>query len=247
MEMNRLIETIAAHAWPAEVVEEYGSWLLRANRGVTKRANSVLMVGAIPTSNWLTEIEAFYKEKNIPACFYITESTPQQADVQLQEANYEKTTELAIMAIQTNMLISHVIENPELHVVILDQVTTEWIDAFIRLEGHDEKNRSAFTTIFEGIRLAKGFLAIYLQDEIVAVATIAAESAWGYISNVVVSEQHRRKGIASQLLLHLAEWAHKHDTENLFMQVLTNNEPALQLYEKLGFKRLAKSYYRMKK
>lgn len=247
MKINRLIETVAAHAWPGEVVKKYGDWLLRANNGVTKRANSVLTVGEIPErKNWLIEIETFYEEKNIRPCFYITESTPEQLDQLLAKNNYKIDTELNILVNDTDKLIGAIEENDRFQISIVNDVTSDWITSFLTLEEHDLNQREAFETIFQGICLPKGFLAICLHDEIVAVATIATEHGWGYISNVVVSEQYRRQGIASQLLFQLAKWASEHDTKNVFMQVLADNEPALRLYEKLGFKKLARSHYRMK-
>lgn len=247
METNRLIETVAAHAWPAETEREYDNWLLRANKGVTKRANSVLTIGAIPKrENWLTEIEIFYERQNIQPCFYITEATPKRLDELLANNNYQIVTELNLLAIDTEELIERIEEQNRFQISIIDRITPDWMTAFLILEGHDVKQRIAFETIFQGIRLIKGFLAIYFQDEIVAVATIATECGWGYVSNVVVSKHYRRQGIASQLLLQLAKWANNHHTKKLFMQVLADNEPALRLYAKLGFKQLAKGHYRMK-
>lgn len=247
METNLLIETVAARAWPAGVEEKCGDWLLRANDGVTKRANSVLTIGAMPMQeNWLKEIETFYEEKKIRPCFYITESTPKQLDKLLAEKNYEVITRLVILAIETERLIDRIEENDQFKTSVLDHVTPDWLTAFLTLEEHDLNERQAFEAIFKGIRLPKCFLAIYAHNEIVAVATIATEYGWGYISNVVVSKRYRRQGIASQLLLHLAKWAREQNTENVFMQVLSDNKPALQLYKKLGFSQLAKSHYRMK-
>lgn len=247
MKTNRLIETVAAHAWPGEVVKQYGDWLLRANKGVTKRANSVLTIGAMPErENWLIEIETFYEEKNIRPCFYITESTPEKLDKLLAESNYKIDTELNILANDPDKLIGEIKESDRFQISFMDYVTPEWLTAFLTLEEHDLNERQAFETIFQGILLPKGFLAICLHDEIVAVATIATKYGWGYISNVVVSKQYRRQGIASQLLLQLAKWARAHDTKSVFMQVLADNKPALRLYEKLGYKKLAKSHYRMK-
>lgn len=238
---------IAARAWPAEIEESYGNWLLRANQGVTKRANSVLTAGAMPHGeNWLIEIEKFYEEKKIRPCFYITESSPAQLDHYLNKNNYKLDTKINILGVNTKKLVNKIKENSRFRVEVTDYATPLWMTAFIKLEEHDSRQREAFESIFHGIPLPKGFLAIYLLDEIVAVATIAAQSNWGYVSNVVVSKHYRRQGIASQLLLHIAKWAYQHDIKSLLMQVLAHNEPALQLYAKLGFKKLANSHYRIK-
>lgn len=242
-----LIEKTATRAWPAETTKLYEHWLLRKNKGVTKRANSVFTIGEMPErSDWLAEIELFYEAQNITPCFYITEATPRELDCILQENNYKVGPKLSILSATSEGVIEKIAENDQYRIEVSNEVSSHWMTSFLTLEGHSEKHREAFQTIFRGIRLTKGFISLYLDEEVVAVATIASEHGWGYVSNVVVNTKYRRRGIASQLLLHLAKWALAQHTEHLFMQVLANNEPALHLYQKLGFTELTKSYYLVK-
>src|SRR5690625_6709633 len=69
----QIIEKTAMRAWPAKIEKPFYSWQLRANSGVTKRANSVFTLGKMHTvSDWLSKIEAFYIYKAIEPCFYIS-------------------------------------------------------------------------------------------------------------------------------------------------------------------------------
>jgi len=244
---KEFIEMVAKHAWPAKVQQQYHQWILRANDGVTKRANSVYTIGNIPEDdNWLAEIELFYNEAHISPCFYITELSPSNLDRILSDRNYEKVASLSILSIESKQIIDQVEMDTNLRVELTPEVTSSWLSSFIKLEGHKWQDADAFQTIFQGIRLSKAFVSLHLADEVVAVATIATERGWGYISNVVVNTQFRRRGIATQLFLHLAKWALNNNAKTLFMQVLADNEPALHLYYKLGFEQIAKSHYRMK-
>jgi len=55
-------------------------------------------------------------------------------------------------------------------------------------------------------------------------------------AHISVLPQHRRKGIATALLHCLIEWAQKNPIiEKLKVTVFATNEPALSLYEKMGF------------
>lgn len=246
-DVKQLLETIAKRAWPAKTVKPYENWYVRKNKGVTKRANSVFTLGAMPEdADWLQTIESFYEKEGITPCFYITELSPSSVDQQLADHHYEIDTELSILSIESKQIIEQIEADEQFHTDIKADVSTTWMDAFLSLEGHDEEDRAAFELIFRHIPLQKGFLSLYLEDEIVAVATIATEYGWGYVSNVVVSEHHRRRGIASQVLYQLARWALAHDTPYLFMQVLDDNKPALRLYDKLGFNKVTTSYYRVK-
>jgi len=243
-ETNKLIETIAARAWPAKRTKKYGKWLLRTHDGVTKRANSVLTLGEIPKDkDWLLHIEQYYHSQGLTPYFYITESSPIGLKTVLENQHYKLDTKLGILSVSPEQIINKVSLHKEWDLTIEPAVSAAWMTAFMSLEGHKSQETKAFTEIFRAIPLVKGFIALKMREEIIAVATIATEDGWGYISNVIVSPKYRRRGIASQLMLHLALWAKKHGTENLFMQVLANNEPALRLYDTLGFVTIAKSYY----
>lgn len=56
-----------------------------------------------------------------------------------------------------------------------------------------------------------------------------------YILNLVVSAEHRRKGIGSQILLALSEVAIAHGFRKMSLRVRLNNAPAHSLYVMFGF------------
>lgn len=60
----------------------------------------------------------------------------------------------------------------------------------------------------------------------------------GYICNVAVSSDYRRKGIAGALLEYLIDYANKNSLSEITLEVRTSNEAARSLYEKFGFERL---------
>lgn len=241
---NKLIETIAASAWPAKKTKSYGEWLLRAHDGVSNRANSVLTLGDIPNDDdWLFRIEQFYYSQGLTPRFYMTESSPIQLESILKLQDYELDTKIHILSVSPEKIINKVALHNEWELTIETEASAEWMNAFMVLEEHEERDKQAFTDIFRAITFVKGFIALKIKDEIIAVATIATDRGWGYVSNVIVSREYRRRGIASQLMLHLARWAKKHQTKSMFMQVLAHNEPALRLYDTLGFMTIANSYY----
>lgn len=64
------------------------------------------------------------------------------------------------------------------------------------------------------------------------------------IMNVVVAAQVQRQGVGQQLVQHVCQLAQSYDAD-LFLEVRASNQPAIALYEKLGFKTLGKrkEYY----
>ena len=67
----------------------------------------------------------------------------------------------------------------------------------------------------------------------------------GYISNVAVSPDYRRQGIADALILHLCNICKNLDLSFVTLEVRAGNVPAIALYEKHGFQRvgLRRNYY----
>ena len=67
----------------------------------------------------------------------------------------------------------------------------------------------------------------------------------GYISNVAVSPDSRRQGIADKLVDHLCVLCQDHALSFVTLEVRAGNVPAIALYEKHGFERvgLRKAYY----
>ena len=67
----------------------------------------------------------------------------------------------------------------------------------------------------------------------------------GYISNVAVSPEHRRLGIADTLINALIDRANEKDLSFVTLEVRKSNVPAIELYIKNGFSEVGqrKNYY----
>lgn len=67
----------------------------------------------------------------------------------------------------------------------------------------------------------------------------------GYILNVAVSKEHRKKGIASELIEDALFLAKQKKLRFLSLEVRSSNIPAKKLYEKFGFAEVTvrKDYY----
>ena len=71
----------------------------------------------------------------------------------------------------------------------------------------------------------------------------------GYISNVAVSPQHRKKGFADALIKRIVEISHEKELAFITLEVRRSNIPAISLYEKHGFVKVGirKNYYDLPK
>ena len=55
---------------------------------------------------------------------------------------------------------------------------------------------------------------------------------------------YRRRGAASAVLHAIASWGQEQGAGDMYLQVMQNNTPALELYAKAGFKKLYGYHYR---
>lgn len=81
-------------------------------------------------------------------------------------------------------------------------------------------------------------------DTITALLTGYYAVGEGDITNVAVHPDHRRRGLAQQLIAEF-EQILPEDAQEIFLEVRESNLAALSLYEKCGFERLAvrKNFY----
>ncbi|MFW2333186.1 GNAT family N-acetyltransferase [Ilumatobacter sp.] len=70
-----------------------------------------------------------------------------------------------------------------------------------------------------------------------ALSGAAAES--GYLQRIAVSPEHRRRGIARDLVVDALGWMHSNGRTRCLVNTGADNGAALALYEHLGFERLA--------
>lgn len=73
------------------------------------------------------------------------------------------------------------------------------------------------------------------KDRLIACAGVRNMCGDGDITNVLVDEAYRRRGIAGQLLKYLMQEGEAIGVRNFTLEVRRSNTPAIRLYEKLGF------------
>ena len=128
----------------------------------------------------------------------------------------------------------------------IERMTAQHVDAVLEIENECfahpwsrqsieselENKNSVFYTALEGDEVA-GYIGM---------STVLDE---GYIFNVAVSAEHRKKGIGSALIQELVTYGKKNNFSFLTLEVRESNENARSLYSKFGFIKVGerKNYY----
>ena len=78
---------------------------------------------------------------------------------------------------------------------------------------------------------------IKVENKIVSASSLTIKRTKGTISNVMTHPEFRRQGFARKLFNHAVEQAQKHNLNQVFLKVHSNNVKAINLYVSENFKR----------
>jgi GNAT superfamily N-acetyltransferase len=243
-EQIRQLEMLAHHAWLAEEKLRIGGWLLRADHGVTRRANSVLPLGP-PGLSLQFAIESaidFYESRELIPRFQLTAaSLPEELDSELDSGGFSVGLQVEVWTAQISNLLS------AQSVCIsgtLQEATEEWIDVFASASGHDASTIGTRLSIMSRTLQPSAYSLASVEGHPAAVGFGVVEGAWLGIFGVAAHPEFRHRGAATSVNRELGVWAQTQGAEHAYLQVETTNRPAKNLYTKLGFKHSYTYWYR---
>lgn len=84
---------------------------------------------------------------------------------------------------------------------------------------------------------------ILLQAKVRPDFAFVISGKYCYIMDIIVTENHRRKGYGTELMNSAMDWARERGCNFINLDVLTNNPEAIRLYKKLGYTAKAQEMY----
>jgi GNAT superfamily N-acetyltransferase len=85
-------------------------------------------------------------------------------------------------------------------------------------------------------RYPANYISILIDGHAVASGRIAFNGGWGVITDIFVTNEHRRQGVGRLVMHALADTAREQYCSKLTLQVDSSESPALSLCETLGFR-----------
>ncbi|CRK61675.1 GCN5-related N-acetyltransferase [Alloactinosynnema sp. L-07] len=219
------LESRCADAWPAQVDKPLGAWRLRANGGYTGRANSTLTLRdpGVPIPSALRVVEAFAEAEGIRPCAHVVVGSP--AEPAIAAAGWRVNLDHPKGAESSVLVSSEPMVGPA--AAVSDVPPEGWFDLVVG-GAPTPAQRHILTS---GPRVA---YASAMSDGVLAGAArgCLVESVL-HVSVVEVVPRFRRQGIARTLLSALDAWA---KPKIRVLQVAVHNEPAMALYDSLGYR-----------
>ena len=238
------LEQVASNAWVAEENARFGGWLLRANGGVTRRANSVLPIGPPPPplDDAIEKVISFYKDRSLIPRFQMTEaSKPIELDRDLSERGFKVGLQVEVHTAAINHLVQ---TEPAIDVLVSNNISDGWMSVYSESSGYDVSSMETREELLKRTAQTKGYALARIGRELAGVGFGVVEGKWLGLFNIAVHPSMRGRGVAIAVNTALAKWGHNLGAKSAYLQVETENLPALKLYEKLGFQYAYAYWYR---
>jgi GNAT superfamily N-acetyltransferase len=230
------LQRVMVGAWPAMETARLGDWVLRASRGFTQRANSVMTAGSpgIPVPAALDAVEAWYAARRLPA--NLTLAGPVGVDPADDAVGVEALRRGYVARVTTLTLTAptRLVMGDGAGVQVGAALTDEWFTAYRAYREVDDEAARAILTGSPG----QAFATVRDDDgTVTGIGRLGLAAAWGGIAAMWVAPMARRRGIATAMVAALARTADRSGAASLHLQTDTDNTTALALYEGHGFER----------
>jgi ribosomal protein S18 acetylase RimI-like enzyme len=239
----RLLEDIGADAWPAATTIRVEGWRLGLDRGVTRRANSVLPNDPVADPDAMIDlIERRYRDHGLRPCFKMTAAAePGDLDRRLERRGYRaEGHSLVLVADAAKVALPSL---PQITITLHDRPAGAWLDAcWPPAERAGE--RPALEQSAARVPAPRAFGLARLEGAAAGAALAVAGSGWAGLTAVHTLPAQRRRGVAQSLLGALTAWAIGQDAAQLYLQVEADNAAARKLYTGLGFAEAYRYHYR---
>ena len=206
------LERIANKTWPAKEELIVGNWIFRADVGITRRANSALILGS---DDYIDQMITWYQERGLNPTVSLVPGINQELDTELENRGFEKLLDLEVLVrdpVETKV---------DFQYEISDEPSHEWL----AIHGDEpikdllSKSRAKHLTMKE-------------RDKVIAIGRIAFADDWAVLSRIWVAKEERGKGFGRKILTALEA---ESEGAKLALQVRLENSPAYELYKSAGY------------
>jgi GNAT superfamily N-acetyltransferase len=241
----RRLEELVINAWPAVHTLLYDGWVLRFAGGYSRRANSIapLYDSTADLHTKIATCEELYRRAGLPAVFKLTQdSLPGELDEALAARGYHQEAETSMQVIE---LSSSTAADSPVRCELSSSPEDTWIDNFGRMSAVAANRRPALGEILRRIVLPTAYAAYQPDGVPVACGLGVLQGEWIGLYNIVTDPAQRSRGFGRQVVLDLLAWGQSRGARSAYLAVMANNDPALRLYDRAGFKEVYRYWYRV--
>lgn len=234
-----LLDELMANAWPPLVVERRHGWRFRWTSGVTRRANSALAVGGDGhIAELMKAAESFYERHASPCLIQVTgASAPPGLGPRLEAGGYQPTARTLVARAATGDVLART-HSGDYEIAVSDHPIDEWFETYWSVESgrRSADGAAVVRDVLVAAPRPKAFVVVRGGDGVAAVGQVVVERGWAGVQCIATRPPHRREGAATAVLHTLAEEASRRNAGRMYLAVMADNDPALGLFDRAGFR-----------
>ncbi|MFT7472918.1 MAG: ribosomal protein S18 acetylase RimI-like enzyme [Kiritimatiellia bacterium] len=246
------MENAGRHAWPALEEQELSFGVMRYSRGTDRRSNSLSLYphAEFETGKLIDATEKFFAERDAAPIVKLVQpdgialDSIDEIDSALELRGYEKQAPSLTMLLD---LAGAVEAKGNLENSLVEKVDAEpWLQAWYALTSRNMEKIDVHKTLFEKSDLSHLFLLKQGFDGAPMSSGMAvyANQAMG-LFGISTAMAQRGRGHALEIINSLLCWGFAKGARFAYLQVEEANCAAVNLYQKLGFKKSYSYWYRV--
>ncbi len=230
-------ERSALRAWPAIEIVALGEWSVRFAGGYTDRSNTAQPIGHPETDldNAIDQVENLYSTRKLTPGFKLSDEICFPGiQAALDARKY--------CSMPKNLVMSCPIAAAENAVEATKIMTDGWLQLYIAGSGRDPALEPAMRELARGFLPVRNF--VKLEGKACGLGVVEGHRLW--LFDIATHPSHRRQGHGRQVVADLLQWGASVGATVANLQVEERNQPAVKLYEGLGFQASYSYLYRKK-
>ncbi|MCX5494296.1 GNAT family N-acetyltransferase [Kaistia dalseonensis] len=238
------IEAACLSAWPSIKSALDGSWLWRFAKGYSKRANSVQCLDPADdgdAARRLAGMAALSARHAIAPVFRVTPLAGPGVLDALDQAGWTAFEESRVLAMRLDGRSFDV----DADIRFFEPTDPAWLDVQAAMSGYSPATVETLRTLLGLIAPeSRGLLAYDAEGNPAAAALAVNAGGIGVYLNVVTRPENRRAGHGRAVMRAALDWTRAAGATSAAIQVISDNAPAVSLYQSLGFDEIYRYHYR---
>ncbi len=234
------VERAAALAWPAREQMVLGAWVLSAGDGFSRRRNSAVPAGPAPNelNERLNDVADWYATRGLPELYRITPMCDPAVDDALDRRGFSIESPVLVM---TRSLPAVGVPG---EIVAAPAATDEWISTELDAFGIDRRLVDPWIAAIGAVPVPASFvMSMEGAEPTGAGFGVIVDNLLGVFEMAVRSDD-RRRGHAKRMMSALHSFGHRGGAEQAFLQVVEEEDGAVDLYRSLGYEVSHRYWYR---
>jgi N-acetylglutamate synthase len=228
------LERLMVDGWRPLEVEPLGDWLLRASGGFTRRGNSALPLGdpGRPLAAAIDAVETWYAVRGLPPRVQLTiDGTERPLADAMTDRGWRPEIGVHVMTAELAPVL-RTWRGADDGVRVDLTPDESWL-ALYRSESGPLPDIGPRELLVN--HPAVGFASVRDDGGCRAIARASVDGRWAGLFAVEVTAAQRRSGLGKSVSVGALRWAAQRGARRAYLQVAHGNDPALALYDTLGF------------